>query len=173
MPGSNSDSICLHVMLEECLCSTVFGARCLAKCEYYCSSFQMTPGPEKTLILSLLSGCNSCFPSPSLEITSTYCRTSCLGRNSLTSLLHFSSVENGDNVILANFYNVFMFGCAGSSLHWLFSSCGVQGLPSSLGVLVSDCCGFSWYGAQALGTWLSSCGSQTLEHRLNSCGEGA
>ena len=152
MPGSNSDiAICLHVMLEECLCSTVFGAGCLAKWEYYCSSFQMTPGPEKTLILSLLSGCNSCFPSPSLEITSTYCRTSCLGRNSLTSLLHLSSVENGDNVILASLYDVFMFGCAGSSLHWLFSSCGMQGLLSSLGVQVPHCCGFSCFGAQALG----------------------
>jgi hypothetical protein len=96
-----------------------------------------------------------------------------LGRDSLTSLLHFSSVENGDNVILASFCNVFMFGSAGSSLHWLFSSCGMQGLPSSLAVLVSHCCGFSWYGAQALGRWLSSCGSQTLEHRLNSCGAGA
>ena len=69
----------------------------------------------------------------------------------MTSLLHLSSVENGDNVILASLYDVFMFGCAGSSLHWLFSSCGMQGLLSSLGVQVPHCCGFSCFGAQALG----------------------
>ena len=31
--------------------------------------------------------------------------------------------------------------------------CAVQTFPSSRGVLASHCRGFSWFGAQALGTW--------------------
>ena len=34
---------------------------------------------------------------------------------------------------------------------WAFSSCSEQGLPSSCGMLVSHCSGFSCSGAQALG----------------------
>ena len=61
-----------------------------------------------------------------------------------------------------------------------FSSCGEQGLlfvtVHGLLIVVASHC-----GAQALGAWasvaaargLSSCGSRTLEHRLNSCGAQA
>ena len=49
------------------------------------------------------------------------------------------------------------------------------------GARASHCGGFSWCGAQALGTWasvgvargLSSCGSRALERRLSSCGTRA
>ena len=53
---------------------------------------------------------------------------------------------------------LFMFGCSGSLLlHWLFSTCGEQGLLWSYGLRVSHFSGFS-------------CGSWALEHRLSSCG---
>ena len=49
-----------------------------------------------------------------------------------------------------------MFARAGSLLqHGAFSSCGEQGLLSSCGAWVSQCGGFSCWGAQTLGTWAS------------------
>ena len=51
-----------------------------------------------------------------------------------------------------------------------FSSYSKRGLLSSCGVRASGG-GFSCGGARALGHMgFSSCGSQTLEHRLSSCG---
>ena len=69
---------------------------------------------------------------------------------------HWTAREVLDSVILY----LFIFGRAGSLLlHGLFSSCGVG----------FSLRGFSC-GAQALGRLgFSSCGSQALEHRLNSC----
>ena len=56
--------------------------------------------------------------------------------------------------------------------HWCtraFFSCGGQGLLSSSSAWASHCSGFSCCRAQALGcVTCSSCGSQTLEHRLSS-----
>ena len=65
-----------------------------------------------------------------------------------------------------NFINLFNFGSAGSlMLHKLFSSCGAQ---------VSLCGGASCCGARALGhVSCRRCGSQALEHRLDSCGAQA
>ena len=64
---------------------------------------------------------------------------------------------------------VFILGCAGSSL--LFCGCGEWGLLSSYNVLASHCSGFSLFRALGLRhTSFSSCGSQALEHKLNSCG---
>ena len=74
---------------------------------------------------------------------------------------------------LFSFFCFFLF--AGSSLLCrLFSSCHSQGLLSSWGALASHCGGFSCWGAWAL-EWeiFGSCGSQALEHRLNSCGAWA
>ena len=59
---------------------------------------------------------------------------------------------------------------------WTFTSCGERGIPPSFSTRASHCAGFSC-GAQALGARasvaaaqeLSSCGSSTLEHWLNSC----
>ena len=53
---------------------------------------------------------------------------------------------------------------------WSFSSCGERGLLS-ICAWASHCGGFSCCGPQALG-WpgFSSCSSQALEHRFNSCG---
>ena len=71
---------------------------------------------------------------------------------------------------LFSFFCFFLF--AGSSLLCrLFCSCSSQGLLSSWGALASHCGGFSCWGAWAL-EWeiFGSCGSQVLEHRLNSCG---
>ena len=67
-----------------------------------------------------------------------------------------------------------IFGCAGSSLLCgLFSSRGEQGPLSSCRAQAFHCGGFSCCGAWAsvvAARGLSSCGSQTLEHRLSSCG---
>ena len=71
---------------------------------------------------------------------------------------------------------LFILGCAGFLLLPVF-----QGLFSSWNVQASHCRGFSYCGAQTLGTWasvvatpgLSSCGAQSVEHRLNSCGAQA
>ena len=72
------------------------------------------------------------------------------------------------------------FGCAGLSLllRWAFLQLWRVGLLSSCCVWASHCNGFSCYGAQAVGEWvsvvvahgLSSCSSRALEHRLKSCG---
>ena len=60
---------------------------------------------------------------------------------------------------------LFIFGCAGSLLlHGLLSSCSVQ---------VSHFSGFSLWSTGCSRTGSSSCGSQALEHRLNSCGTQA
>ena len=58
------------------------------------------------------------------------------------------------------FIYFFIFGCAGSLLVRLFSSCGEQGLLSTCGAPASHCSGFSCYRAQAVECQLSSCGSQ-------------
>ena len=58
--------------------------------------------------------------------------------------------------------------------HRLLSSCGDWGLLSRCSVQASPCGGFSCLRAQALRhRGFSSCGSQALEHRLNSCGTWA
>ena len=66
---------------------------------------------------------------------------------------------------------LFVDFCAVSSLLCgLFSSCGQLGLLSSSGAQASHCRGFSGCRAGALGhPGFSGCGSQDLEHRLNSC----
>ena len=70
--------------------------------------------------------------------------------------------------------NVLIFGCAGSSLLCgFFSSRGEQGPLSSCSAQAFHCCGFSCCRAWALvvaARGHSSCASQTLEHRLSSCG---
>ena len=65
----------------------------------------------------------------------------------------------------------FIFSCAGSLLlHGLFSSCREQGLLSSSGVQASHCSGLSYCRGWALELAVfSSCSSQALQHRLNSC----
>ena len=53
-------------------------------------------------------------------------------------------------------YNlVFSFGCSGSLLYKLFSSCSEWGLLASRGVQASRCSGFSYGRAQAPGVWAS------------------
>ena len=62
---------------------------------------------------------------------------------------------------------MFIFGCTGfSMLCKLFSSCNMLGLLSSCGALASRC------RTQALDAWVSTCGSQALEHRLGSYSMG-
>ena len=70
---------------------------------------------------------------------------------------------------------MFIFGCVGSSLLLgLFSSYSEQGLLTSCSAQASDCNGFPCGRAQAVGrVGYGSCGSQALEHRLNSCGAQA
>ena len=63
---------------------------------------------------------------------------------------------------------------------WAFSNCS-RGATFHCSAWASHCGGFSYCGAQALGTQasvvvasgLSSCGSRALEHRLSSCGARA
>lgn len=60
---------------------------------------------------------------------------------------------------------------AGSLLLCGLFSCGQWGLLYSCGIQASSCGSFSCYRAQDLRRMgFSSCGSQTLEHRLSSCG---
>ena len=75
----------------------------------------------------------------------------------------------------SNLINLFVFGCAGSSLLCgLFSSCCERALLASCGAWASDCCGFSCRRARALGhVGFSSFHSQALEHKLSSCGTWA
>ena len=70
---------------------------------------------------------------------------------------------------------LFIFGCTGSSLLCrLFSSCNAQGLLSRCNVWAFHFDGLSCCGAQPQGcTGFSSCLSQALEYRLNSCGTQA
>ena len=84
--------------------------------------------------------------------------------------------------VLKFVYLSFGFGCAGSSsLCRLFSSCRGQRLLSRFGAQACHCGGFSCGEDGLLGVWasvvaarrLSSCSSQGLEHKLNSCGTGA
>ena len=57
---------------------------------------------------------------------------------------------------------------------WAFSSCGEQKLLSSCSTRASQCGGYPCCGARALGSvGFSSCSSQSVEHRLNSCGAWA
>ena len=82
--------------------------------------------------------------------------------------------------ILFLFY-VFIVGCAGSSLLYRlalvaesrsYSSCSVWAFHggdfSCRGARALGCIGFS-----SCGTWVSSCGSRALEHRLRSYGAWA
>ena len=64
---------------------------------------------------------------------------------------------------------------------WASSSCSEWSPLSSCGVQASHCSGFSCCRARTLGhvgfssrgSWLSSCHSRALEHRLNNCGTWA
>ena len=108
-----------------------------------------------------------------------------LGLHSCLSTNHFLLSLYPNHLILLErktlkshlkfFKKMFVFGCAESWLLWgLFSSCGEQGLLSRGGAHTSHWGVFSHYGAQTLGrAGLSSCSSQALEHRLNSCGTWA
>ena len=84
------------------------------------------------------------------------------------------SAESGFSCLFF-FFLLFRFGCAGSSLLPVFSSCGEWGLLCSCGVQASHCSGFSCCRVWVLGTQTSviaarglSCSSWALEHRLNS-----
>ena len=90
----------------------------------------------------------------------------------------YTIVRHFLKTFLKIFYFIYLsFGCIGSSLLGLFSSCGERGLllVAVCGLLI--CGGFSCCGARALGAWasvvvargLSSCGSLALECRLSSC----
>ena len=76
---------------------------------------------------------------------------------------------------------LFLFGCAGSSLLCRLFSVVVSGATLRCSARTSHCGGFSCCRARALGlsgfsscvSGLSSCGSQALQHRLNSCGARA
>ena len=80
--------------------------------------------------------------------------------------------------IMAFLSEIFIFGCAGSSLLCKGSSWGEQGLLSSCTERAPQCGGFSCCRVQALGAWdsvaaapgLSGCGSWAPGHRLNNCG---
>ena len=65
-------------------------------------------------------------------------------------------------------FYLFIYGSVGSSLLLrLFSSCGTQGRLSICRVRVSHCCGFSCYGAWALGPPdVTRCGTWTQQLRL-------
>ena len=87
-----------------------------------------------------------------------------------------------DDHMIFNHFIYLLIDCAGfPSLCGLFSSCDEHGLLSSCSPRASYNSGSSCCRAQALGpmgfsscgTWLSSCGSQALEHRLNNCGTWA
>ena len=80
------------------------------------------------------------------------------------------------------FFNLFFFGCVGSSLlHVGFLQLWRAGATLCCGARASHCGGFSCCGAQALGARasavvarrLSSCGLRALERRLSSCGTWA
>ena len=78
---------------------------------------------------------------------------------------------------LQNMY-LLIFGCAGLCGCKDFSLIVVSRGYCTCGVRFSQCSSFSRCGTQALGctgfsscgTWLSSCGSQALEHKLSRCG---
>ena len=81
-----------------------------------------------------------------------------------------------------NFIYLFIFGYIGPSLlHTGFLQLQRVGATLPCGAWASHCSGFSCCGAWALGAQasvvvahgLSSCGSQALERRLNSCGARA
>ena len=81
---------------------------------------------------------------------------------------HLSVCSCKRSWVFKKHFHLFIFGCAGSSLLQVFSSCGKQGLHR--GARVSHRGGFSC-GTPALGhLGFSNCGSQTLEHGLNNCG---
>ena len=73
---------------------------------------------------------------------------------------------------------IYFWLCWGFVAVWVSSSCGEQGLLYSCSAWASHCGGFSCCWAWALGhrlpivvaCGLNSCGSQVLEHKLNSCG---
>ena len=83
------------------------------------------------------------------------------------SLLQLRHDAKNKNTFFLKISYLFIFGCAGSSpLHQFPPSCGEQGLLSSPRTF--HCDGFSCYRAWAPGWWAQECGSQDLEHRLNS-----
>ena len=80
------------------------------------------------------------------------------------------------------FFNLFIFGCVGSSLLCVgFLQLRRAGATLCCGAWASHCSGFSCCRAQALGTQASvvvthglrSCGLWALERRLSSCGAWA
>ena len=89
-------------------------------------------------------------------------------RRSVTkSLLQLRHDAKNKNTFFLKISYLFIFGCAGSSPWRQFPpSCGEQGLLSSAWTF--HCDGFSCYRAWAPGWWAQECGSQDLEHRLNS-----
>ena len=95
-------------------------------------------------------------------------------RPGLTAQTGAGSFSN-DTVTVVLFIVLLIYGCAGSSLLWgLFSNPGEEvGLLSSFPA--GDSCGggFSCWGAWVQYVAFGGCGSQTLEHRLSSCGAQA
>ena len=92
----------------------------------------------------------------------------------------FSSVFLFNGLMLDFFFNkknLFIFGCAGSSLLLrLFSSCGEQGLLSGCSAQASLVAEHRLYVLQAsvvAARGLGGCGSWALEHRLSHCGTWA
>ena len=87
-------------------------------------------------------------------------------------------MEQGFYIYIYIKFYLFIFSCAESLLLCrLFSTCGELGLLSSCNVLIevaSFVAEHRLQGVQASVTHgLSSCGSQALAHRLNSCGARA
>ena len=110
---------------------------------------------------------------------------SCL--SSFSSLYHPPKGKNTLSndfflIYLFCFYLFIIFGCVGSSLLCaVFLQLRRAGTTLHCGVRASHCGGFPCCGARALDARasvvvacvLSSCGSQTLERRLSSCGTWA
>ena len=144
------------------LCSIVSGRSCQwDKC--FSQSLLMLP------LLSSLSSPSCLYSKMMLEKRDNYCFT-WPSEADFTYCYYFSTIL---------FLTVLSLCCCLRA----FSSCGAQELLFSCGARVSHCTGFSRVGAWALClSWqasvvsargLSSFGSQTLKHRLNSWGSWA
>ena len=100
-----------------------------------------------------------------------------LSPDTTTGLTAQTGVGSFFNVIVTVvlFIVLLIYGCTGSSLLCgLFSNPGEGvGLLSSFPARDSCCCCFCLWGAWVQYVGFSSCGSQTLEHRLSSCGAQA
>ena len=92
--------------------------------------------------------------------------------NLFLSVLAASGSSCSVQELFIKLINVFIYGCAGSSLLLgLFSSCNEQGFLSSCGAQVYHCGGFSCCGARALEhLGFSSGSSRVLGHKFSSCG---